>query len=130
MDYKKLTLGQYIKIIPLNITAKIIALKEIDSKIYIMTDKVQEFLLANEENFGSSEECQLINDCEDLIKNSEQTRKDQEALNKAIEFALNEWQTNQHWFREEPGRVTVPDVIRQCVQFGWASKNVFNYQNK
>ena len=130
MDYKKLTLGQYIKIIPLNITAKIIALKEIDSKIYIMTDKVQEYLLANAENFDSSEECQLINDCENFIKNSGQALKEQEALNKAIGFALNEWQTNPHWFREEPGHVTVLDVIRQCVQFGWAMKNTFNYQNK
>ena len=56
--------------------------------------------------------------------------KESEELNKAIEFALNEWQTNQHWFSEEPGHVTVQDVIKTCVTFGWNSKCQFDHDNK
>ena len=50
-------------------------------------------------------------------------------MNKAIEFALNKWQTDQNWFRKELGNVTVPDVIRTCIQYGWNCKRIFDQNN-
>ena len=51
-----------------------------------------------------------------------------EVLNNAIELALKNWESNQHWFREDNGSVTVPDVIKACVTFGWNCKK--EYDNK
>lgn len=80
-----------------------------------LTQKDVETIIANAQEFLSH--CNLP--------------KESKALDQAIEFALNEWQSgNTHWFRENPGHVTVPDVIKACVTFGWNSKRQFDHENK
>lgn len=81
------------------------------------------------------EEKENINDilaeCEDFLKNGDNLLKELEEQKRLKEFLLNEYRTNKRWFRDDPGRVTVEDVIKRCFEFGWASKVQFDYsQNK
>lgn len=69
----------------------------------------------------------ILADCEDLLKNGDRLLKELEEQKRLKEFLLNEYHTNKHWFRDEPGRVTVEDVIKRSFEFGWASKNQFDY---
>lgn len=46
-----------------------------------------------------------------------------------VDFLLNEYKTNKRWFRDEPGRVTIEDVIKASFEFGWASKRNYDYNN-
>ena len=70
---------------------------------------------------------ELLDKAKELIKSSDKTFAEMDELNKCVMFALNEWKTNKHWFREEPGRVTTEDVIKMCIQYGWASRGNFEY---
>lgn len=77
------------------------------------------------------EEKENINDilaeCEEILKNGDQLLKELEEQKRLTDFLLNEYRTNKRWFRDEPGRVTIEDVIKRCFEFGWASKNQFDY---
>lgn len=70
---------------------------------------------------------ELLDKAHELIKTSDKTLAEIDDMRKCIDFALNEWKTNKRWFREEPGRVTTEDVIKMCVQYGWASRGNFEY---
>lgn len=48
------------------------------------------------------------------------------AMKDGVDFLLNEYKTNKRYFRLEPGRVTIEDVIKTCFEFGWASKKNFD----
>lgn len=81
-----------------------------------MTDELKE-ILSNAEK--------LIDDCKEFSAELDEMKR-------CTEFLINEYNTNKRWFREEPGRVTIEDVIKKAFEFGWASKNNFdyNYKNK
>lgn len=69
----------------------------------------------------------ILKDCETLLDNCKALDREMEAEKEGLDFLLNEYKTNKRWFREEPGRVTVEDVIKAAYQFGWASKSNFDY---
>ena len=70
---------------------------------------------------------ELLARANELIKSSDKTLAEMDDMRKCIDFALNEWKTNKRWFREEPGRVTTEDVIRACIEYGWASRGNFEH---
>lgn len=70
---------------------------------------------------------ELFDKAQELIKTSDKTLAEMDDMRKCIDFALNEWKTNKRWFREEPGRVTTEDVIKMCIQYGWASRGNFEH---
>ena len=74
----------------------------------------------------------IMKDVKSLLSNSDKTLKEMEELKECVSFALNEWKTNKRWFREEPGHVTTEDVIKMCIEYGWASRGHFehNYQRE
>jgi hypothetical protein len=78
-------------------------------------------------NTEDNELQELLGKAQELIKSSDKTFAEIDDMRKCIDFALNEWKTNKRWFREEPGRVTTEDVIKMCIQYGWASKGNFEY---
>lgn len=69
----------------------------------------------------------LIKDCEKLLENCRELRAELDEMNRCKEFLINEYKTNKRWFRLEPGKVTVEDVIKASFEFGWASKRQFDY---
>lgn len=67
---------------------------------------------------------QLLDTCNNI-------EREMDAMKKGIDFLINEYRTNKRYFREEPGReTTIEDVIKTCFEFGWASCNNFNHQDK
>jgi hypothetical protein len=59
-----------------------------------------------------------------LLKSSNKTLAEGMAMDDTIAFALEQWKTNKHWFREEPGRVTTEDVIKMCIEFAGHQKQI------
>jgi hypothetical protein len=68
----------------------------------------------------------ILEDAQKIVNNMESCIKEDKAMNKEIEFLINEYKTNKRYFREEPGKVTIEDVIRTSVQLGWASKRNYD----
>lgn len=62
-----------------------------------------------------------------LIENSNNLLDEIKEMDKYREFLLNEYKTNKRWFREEPGRVTIEDIIKSSFDFGWSCKRNFDY---
>ena len=76
------------------------------------------------------EDKDLIIDCKKLLQNCEELNKELEEMKHGVDFLINEYKTNKHYFRVEPGKVTIEDVIKTCFEFGWASKRNFDYDTK
>ena len=62
-----------------------------------------------------------------LIESSNNLLDEIKEMDKCREFLLNEYKTNKRWFREEPGRVTIEDIIKSSFDFGWSCKRNFDY---
>ena len=75
----------------------------------------------------AQEEKDLLKDTKELLKNCNETLKEIDESKRCVDFLINEYKTNKHYFRTEPGRVTIEDVIKTCFEFGWASKRNFDY---
>lgn len=71
----------------------------------------------------------IMEECNQLLKNCKALDKEIKAMNEGVEFLLNEYKTNKRYFRLEPGKVTIEDVIKTCFEFGWASKRQFDYES-
>jgi hypothetical protein len=71
-----------------------------------------------------------MKDCEKLLENSRSFIAEMDEMNRCKEFLINEYKTNKRWFRLEPGKVTVEDVIKASFEFGWASKKQFDYDTR
>lgn len=69
----------------------------------------------------------IIDEATMFADNCENGLKEMDAMKEGKEFLLEQYKTNKHWFREEPGRVTVEDVIKMAFEFGWASKRQYDY---
>lgn len=69
----------------------------------------------------------ILKNTDEFLKNSKKTLAEGNAMDETIAFALEQWKTNKRWFREEPGRVTIEDVIKMCIEFAWSSKANFDY---
>jgi hypothetical protein len=64
--------------------------------------------------------------CHELISTADNCLKEMKVMDKKVQFLINEYKTNKRWFREEPGHVTVEDVIRKVFEFAWATHR--NYE--
>ena len=71
-----------------------------------------------------------LSEIDQLLKNSERLLSETREMRKNVEFLINEYKTNKRWFREQPGKVTIKDVIKASFEFGWACKRNFDYINK
>lgn len=78
----------------------------------------------------TEEQQSIIDECNQLLKDCNKLDREIEASKQGLDFLLNEYKTNKRWFREEPGKVTIEDIIKTCFQFGWASKSQFDYTEK
>lgn len=66
----------------------------------------------------------VIADAMEVLESCKQFEKEMTAMSKDIEFLQNEYKTNKKYFRQEPGRCTIDDVIKTVFEFAWqASKN-------
>lgn len=72
----------------------------------------------------------IIEDTKKLLQNCEELVREMKATKEGVDFLINEYKTNKRYFRVEPGKVTIEDVIKTCFEFGWASKRNFDYDNK
>ena len=70
----------------------------------------------------------IMSDIGSLIKSSNSLLEEIKEMDRCKEFLLNEYKTNKRWFREEPGRVTIEDIIKASFEFGWSSRR--NYIEK
>lgn len=68
-----------------------------------------------------------LNNIDKLLKNCRNLEAEIEEMNRCKEFLINEYKTNKRWFREEPGNVTIEDVIKASFEFGWSSRRNFDY---
>lgn len=71
----------------------------------------------------------LIAESMKLLESCKRLDKEMTEMNKDIEFLLNEYKTNKKYFRQEPGRCTVEDVIKTVYEFAWASSRNYHSQN-
>ena len=71
----------------------------------------------------------ILAESKELIDNCNNLKAELDAMKEGKEFLLNEYKTNKHWFRDEPGRVTIEDIIKRAFEFGWSSKSNFDYKN-
>lgn len=62
-----------------------------------------------------------------LIKSSNNLLDEIKEMDNYKDFLLNEYKTNKRWFREEPGKVTIEDIIKASFDFGWSCKRNFDY---
>ena len=68
-----------------------------------------------------------LNDINKLLENCRGLDAEIKEMNHCKEFLINEYNTNKQWFRLEPGKVTIEDVIKTSFEFGWASRRNFDY---
>ena len=71
-----------------------------------------------------------MNEIQELLDSSKALLKETKAMEDGVNFLIKEYNTNKRWFREQPGRVTVEDVIKAAFEFGWASKRNFDYDHR
>ena len=64
----------------------------------------------------------------ELLEHCKKLEAELKEMDRCKEFLINEYKTNKQWFREEPGRVTIEDVIKTCFEFGWSSRHNFDNQ--
>ena len=61
-----------------------------------------------------------------LIESSNDLFDEIKEMDDCKNFLLNEYKTNKRWFREEPGKVTIEDIIKASFDFGWFSKKDYD----
>ena len=72
----------------------------------------------------------LMKDVKELLNNCNSLDRELDAMKHGVDFLIKEYNTNKRYFREQPGRVTIEDVIKTCFEFGWSSKSQFDYSEK
>ena len=70
----------------------------------------------------------ILDDAQQYVENGDNLLKELDAMKEGKQFLLDQYKNHKHWFREEPGRVTVEDVIKMAFEFGWTSKSQFDYE--
>ena len=71
----------------------------------------------------------ILDDAKQLADNCGNFLKELEEMRKGRDFLLEQYRTNKRWFRQEPGRVTVEDVIKMAFEFGWTSKEQYDHEH-
>ena len=78
----------------------------------------------------TQEDNDLMMDCEKLLQNCKELEMEMKAIKEGVDFLINEYKTNKRYFRAEPGKVTIEDIIKTCFESGWASKDDFDYNKR
>lgn len=68
----------------------------------------------------------LIKESMELLESCKAFEKEMDVMNKDIEFLQNEYKTNKRYFRVEPGRCTIDDVIKTVFEFAWQSSKCYH----
>lgn len=68
----------------------------------------------------------LLTESMELLESCKNFDKEMAEMNKDIDFLLNEYKTNKRYFRQEPGRCTIEDVIKTVYEFAWASSRNYH----
>ena len=71
-----------------------------------------------------------LNNIDNLLKNCRDLEAEIKEVNRCKDFLINEYKTNKRWFRSEPGKVTIEDVIKASFEFGWSSRRNFDYDRE
>ena len=71
-----------------------------------------------------------LNNIDKLLENCRSLEAEINEMDRCKEFLINEYKTNKRWFRLEPGKVTIEDVIKASFEFGWSSKRNFDYDRE
>lgn len=71
-----------------------------------------------------------LNNIGKLLENCRSLEAEIKEMDRCKEFLINEYKTNKRWFRLEPGKVTIEDVIKVSFEFGWSSKKNFDYDRE
>lgn len=71
-----------------------------------------------------------LSEIDHLINKGKRFLAEMKEKDENVEFLINEYKTNKRWFREQPGKVTIEDVIKASFEFGWACKRNFDHNNK
>lgn len=71
-----------------------------------------------------------LNNIDKLLENCRSLETEIKEMDRCKEFLINEYKTNKRWFRLEPGKVTIEDVIKASFEFGWTSRRNFNYDTR
>lgn len=59
---------------------------------------------------------------DEILKNAQDLMNELDAMNKGKVFLINEYKTNKKYFKPEPGKVTIEDVIKTAFEYGWACR--------
>ena len=71
-----------------------------------------------------------FNGIDKLLENCRGLEAEIKEMDRCKEFLINEYKTNKRWFRLEPGKVTIEDVIKASFEFGWSSRRNFDYDRE
>ena len=63
-----------------------------------------------------------------ILKSSQELLDEINAINEGISFLQNEYKTNKKYFRLEPGRTTIGDVIRTAFEQGWQTHKLYEHK--
>lgn len=72
---------------------------------------------------------QILEDAEKYAANLDAILKEDDEMNHATEFLINEYKTNKKYFCTEGSRPSIDDVIKTCVEFAWASSRNYHINN-
>jgi len=72
----------------------------------------------------------ILASTKNLIKSSQDLLDELQAMNEGISFLQNEYKTNKKYFRLEPGKTTIEDVIKTAFEQGWQSHKLYEYKHK
>lgn len=70
-----------------------------------------------------------ISESQKLLESCKRLEAEMSKMDDDIKFLLNEYKTNKKYFRQEPGRCTVEDVIKTVYEFAWASSKNYHLDN-
>lgn len=65
-----------------------------------------------------------------ILENCRDLEAEIKEMDRCKEFLINEYKNNKQWFRSEPGKVTIEDVIKASFEFGWSSRRNFDYDSE
>ena len=65
-----------------------------------------------------------------ILKSSQELLGEVKAMNEGIAFLQNEYKTNKKYFRLEPGRTTIEDVIKTAFEQGWQMCKLYEYNKQ
>jgi hypothetical protein len=68
----------------------------------------------------------ILESAKRLIESSKELNMELDEIKRCEEFLIEEYKRNKKYFRLEPGKTTVEDVIKTCFEFGWSSRRLFD----